>query len=102
MSNWLKAKLVDVLKNPRKDLLEAACSDMGFSIDYTKKKVHGAYSYEGTENVDCVLYNTATGEESTIGFVMAKKGNDTFLNVTAAAFQIFAKQGREKFFGLLF
>lgn len=72
MSNWLRAQVSTEIKNPRRDLFDKALDDMGFVPDYTKKVVHGAYSHERTENVDCVLMEKGTGKETTIGFSFNK------------------------------
>ena len=68
MSNWLRARVSTEIKNPRRDLFEKALDDMGYVPDYTQKVVHGAYSSETAEGVDCVLREKNTGRITTIGF----------------------------------
>lgn len=67
MSNWLRAQISTEIKNPKRDLFDAALEDMGYKPDYSRKTVHGAYSFEATESVDCVLLDK-NGQETTIGF----------------------------------
>ena len=68
MSNWLRAQISTEIKNPRRDLFDRALDDMGFIPDYSLKTVHGSFSFESTESVDCVLRDKRTNQESTIGF----------------------------------
>lgn len=72
MSNWLRAQVSTEIKNPRRDLFEKALDDMGYRPDYSEKTVHGAYSYETSEPVDCVLRDKKTNELATIGFSFSK------------------------------
>lgn len=72
MSNWLRAQISTEIKNPKRDLFEQALDNMGYKPDYNEKTVHGAYSFESSEPVDCVLRNKDTNELSTIGFSFKK------------------------------
>ena len=72
MSNWLRAVVSTTIKDPKRSLFEKACANMGYKPDYSLKTVHGAYSGEATESVDCVLRNIPSGDESTIGFKFGK------------------------------
>ena len=75
MSNWLRAQISTEIKNPRRDLFDQALEDMGFVPDYSKKTVHGSFSYESTEPVNCVLLDKETNEETTIGFGFKELSN---------------------------
>ena len=87
MSNWLRARVSTEIKNPRRDLFEKALDDMGYYPDYKEKVVHGAYSAERTENVDCVLRDKATGNITTIGFSFTKApNNEVVLSVSGDFF----------------
>lgn len=86
MSNWLRAQVSTEIKNARRDLFEKALANMGYKPDYSEKTVHGAYSYEASEKVDCVLRDK-DGKLTTIGFsfdqgpkgeVMLKVSGDFF------------------------
>lgn len=67
MSNWLRAHVSTEIKNARRDLFEKALDNMGYKPDYKEKVVHGAYSFEASEKVDCVLRDK-NGNLTTIGF----------------------------------
>ena len=83
MSNWLRAKISTEIKNPRRDLLKKALNNMGYEPDYSKKAVHGSFSFEASEPVDCVLMHKDTGKESTIGLNIRRgKNGDVTLSVT--------------------
>ena len=79
MSNWLKAMVSTEIKNPRRDLFDKALDDMGYVPDYSKKTVHGAYSFESSEPVDCVLCEKETGRVTTIGFNFTKQQNGEYV-----------------------
>lgn len=68
MSNWLRAKISTTIKNPKRSVFEKALDNMGYKPDYTLKEVHGSFSSEGSEPVQCVLRDKATNEVTTIGF----------------------------------
>ena len=68
MSNWLRARVATEIKNPRYDLFEKALDDMGYVPDRNEKVVHGAFSFESSEEVDCVLREKNTNRITTIGF----------------------------------
>jgi len=68
MSNWLRAQVSTEIKNPKRHLFDKACADMGYRADFSLKEVHGSFSSEASEPVDCVLVNAETGNPSTIGF----------------------------------
>lgn len=68
MSNWLRAQVSTEIKNPKRNLFEKALDNMGYKPDYTMKEVHGSFSYESSEPVDCVLCDKENGTPSTIGF----------------------------------
>lgn len=72
MSNWLRAKVSTTIKDPKRSLFEKALDNMGYKPDYSEKVVHGAYSSEATEKVDCVLRSKATNDLMTIGFSFRK------------------------------
>lgn len=88
MSNWLRAKISTEIKNPKRSLFEKALDNMGYKPDYSLKTVHGAYSYETAEKVDCVLRNKVTNEEQTIGFSFKhNKEGETVLSVSGDFFR---------------
>lgn len=68
MSNWLRAKVSTEIKNPKRSLFEKALRNMGYYPNYDDKTVHGAFSFEATEKVDCVLYDKDSHTPTTIGF----------------------------------
>ena len=83
MSNWLRAQVSTEIRNPRRDLFDKALDDMGYMPDYKEKTVHGAYSFESSEPVDCVLREKETGRLTTIGFSFSKnEKNEVVLSVT--------------------
>jgi hypothetical protein len=83
MSNWLRAQVSTEIKNPRRDLFEKALNDMGYVLDDSEKVVHGAYSYEASEKVDCVLREKKTNRLATIGFSFSKNAaNEIVLSVS--------------------
>ena len=94
MSNWLKAKISTTIKNPRRDVFEQALEDMGYRPDYSKKEVHGSFSSEASEPVDCVLVDTHTGRESTVGFTFTRSGNDDVVLSVTGDFWNFRHDGK--------
>jgi len=82
MSNWLRAQVSTEIKNPSRDLFDKALDDMGFVPDYSEKTVHGAYSFEASEPVDCVLRDKNSNALTTIGFTFNKVGEEIVLSVS--------------------
>ena len=83
MSNWLRAKVSTTIKNPKRSLFEKALDNMGYKPDYSLKEVHGAYSSESSQPVDCVLREKGTDKVTTIGFSFDKnKEGETVLSVS--------------------
>lgn len=79
MSNWLRAQISTEIKSPKRHLFDKACDDMGFKADFTLKKVHGSFSNEASEPVDCVLVFKDTNQPSTIGFNFIRKKDNTYV-----------------------
>ena len=89
MSNWLRARISTEIKNPRRDLFEKALDDMGYRPDYNEKVVHGAYSFESTEDVDCVLRDKDSGDLMTVGFSFHEnKDREIVLSVSGDFFNM--------------
>ena len=95
MSNWLRAQVSTEIKNPRRDLFEKALSDMGYVPDYKEKVVHGAYSFEASEKVDCVLREKNTNRITTIGFSFAKNEQNEIVLSVSGDFYNSRYDGRE-------
>ena len=88
MSNWLRAKVSTTIKNPKRSLFEKALDNMGYKPDYSEKVVHGAYSSEATEKVDCVLRDKSGNHLTTIGFKFDRnKEGETVLSVSGDFFR---------------
>jgi len=89
MSNWLRARVSTQIKNPKRSLFDKACEEMGYKPDYTVKEVHGAYSFDESRPVDCVLRSLATGKVTTIGFHFNRnEKKEVILSVTGDFFMM--------------
>ena len=75
MSNWSRAKVT--FKKMDSALLSDALKAMGYYPNFNDKKVDGSYSYDGSRECDCVLYDINTDQTSNIGlsFTTDKDGN---------------------------
>ena len=83
MSNWLRAKVSTEIKNPKPSLFKKALKNMGFYPDYSDKTVHGSFSFEATEQVDCVLHTIDGDKPTTIGFIFEETpDNKTQLKIS--------------------
>lgn len=65
MSNWSRAKVT--FKNMNTKLLSNALKAMGYVPNFEDKQVKGSYSFEGSRDCDCVLYDINTNTSSNIG-----------------------------------
>lgn len=95
MSNWLRAQISTEIKNPKRHLFDKACEDMGYKVDYTLKEVHGSFSSEASEPVDCVLVDIKTSKPSTVGFNFRRGENNTVVLSVTGDFWSFYHNGKK-------
>lgn len=95
MSNWLRAQVSTEIKNPKRNLFDKACEDMGYKADFSLKEVHGSFSSEASEPVDCVLVDKHTGKPSTVGFNFSRGADNKIVLSVTGDFWNFDCTGKE-------
>lgn len=74
MSNWSRAKVT--FKKMDSALLSDALKAMGYYPNFNDKKVDGSYSFDGSRECDCVLYDINTDQTSNIGLSFTTDKDD--------------------------
>lgn len=76
MSCWRTAKC-ETIKNIEEGYMMSALDKMGFSVDWDKKTVNGAYRSDGSRSVSCVLVSKENGKPVEIGMNISEREDGT-------------------------